>query len=182
MKKTSANPKPQALWRQEAIPAREKWKGQWEWAPVNTCHSLKRFPIFSEEAKRLVILINEPGASPHLAVRSCALGEERTMGGTVSISSGPPSWIDTTSTRSFSRTMCSKPLRMFPARSRTATGHSSISILPASILDSSRTSLMSASRSSPLLWMILADFTCLGLRFPSLFSSRSLARRSKLLR
>ena len=62
--------------------------------------------------------------------------------------------------------------------SRKETSPSEIVIIPASIFDRSRMSLISVSRSCPDEWIVLANSVCLSLRFPSGLSDSSLARIS----
>ena len=56
------------------------------------------------------------------------------------------------------------------------------STLPASILERSKMSLIRSSRSLPDLWMTQAYSVCFGVRFLSLFSSRSFARINTLFK
>ena len=56
-------------------------------------------------------------------------------------------------------------------RSTSASGPRLSSILPASTLDRSRMSLISASRSLPAAWIVSANSTCWGCRLPSPFSA-----------
>ena len=75
--------------------------------------------------------------------------------------------------------------KFFSTNSRTCAMRTrlfSISINPDSILDRSRISLISCSRSSPDAWIVWAYSTCFEVRFPSSFSANSPERMSKLLR
>ncbi|MNC88058.1 hypothetical protein D3C83_38400 [compost metagenome] len=53
--------------------------------------------------------------------------------------------------------------------------------VPDSIFARSRMSLISASRSAPEEWMVLANSICFGVRLPPTLSARSRARISRLL-
>ena len=63
-----------------------------------------------------------------------------------------------------------------------ATSAASTDVVPDSILERSRMSLISVSRSTPLEWIVSANCTCLGIRFPSGFSASCCARISRLFR
>jgi hypothetical protein len=94
---------------------------------------------------------------------------------------GSPGSISTANRRSLRSATCWKVLSTNFRTSANATGAMSTAIVPDSIFDRSRMSLIRSSRSEPELWIVWAKPTCLVVRFPSTFSVRICERMRRLL-
>ena len=85
------------------------------------------------------------------------------------------------SPRPWPRPRAGRCARRSCCRSETRSSPTSTTTVPDSILDRSRMSLMSMSRSLPDEWIVLANSVCLGDRLPSGFSDSWSERMSRLL-